>query len=161
MLASVLALESVRLVLPRLRALQPREIAEFRQQTKELVVPFRMEMLKLSRNLNHAISSKPTFGELQREAKFLAETTVLPLLQDLRRTIEDPARPWTRTAVDLGKALPGLVGNLVTGNWPAIPAKLLEVLGGIREDQLNKETKVRSSGFHYVLEVDSYFPCAR
>jgi len=55
-LATILALESVRLVLPPMRTLSAPELAEFREETKQLMQPFRRAMVKLSKDLQAAIT---------------------------------------------------------------------------------------------------------
>jgi len=66
MLSVILAIESVKMVLPKLKALTPQEIMEFREQTREYVRPFRLGMLRLSKDLNSAIRSDMDLGEVQK-----------------------------------------------------------------------------------------------
>lgn len=80
-LAMILTIESVRLVLPKIKALTPEELREFRSETAELVKPFRLAMLRMAKDLNAAITSEMTLNEVQSHAKFLVETSVYPELR--------------------------------------------------------------------------------
>jgi hypothetical protein len=157
-LSTAMALESVRLVLPNVRALQFEELAEFREQTRSIVVPFRIAMLKLSRKLNDAIVSDATLDDVQKEAAFLAQTTVLPSLEELRAELMVPTRPWYRRIVDFAKDVPELVGNYATVPAPLATARVLAAIGGIladvRNDQLERQGIVKRGPYHYLLKVE-------
>lgn len=158
-LSTILAIESIKVVLPKLKALTPPELEDFREETKEIVKPFRMAMLRLSRDLNGAIEADSSLEDVQREAKFIVETCVLPELTDLRRFIEDPSGPWYRRVVGLFKFAPELLGNYATLS-PTLAsarvfAKLAEVLANTRDEQLSKEKAIKRSGLYYLLKVES------
>lgn len=159
-LATIMAFESIRLVLPNLNALSFEEIAEFREQTKEIVKPFRLAMLSMSKELNSAILSDASLSDVHREAKFLAETTVLPKVEELRRIIEEPARPWYRRVVDVTKRLPELVGNFATMPNTLATAKVLaalaEIFADLRDEQLEKQGLVKCGAYHYLLKIENF-----
>lgn len=108
-LATVLALESVRLVLPNIRLLTFEELAEFRAESKELVAPFRRAMVRLSKELHAAIESDAKLADVQREARFLVETTIAPELEEMKEELARPTRPWYRRIVDVAMAAPEIV----------------------------------------------------
>lgn len=157
-LATVLALESVRLVLPMLKPLSFAQIAEFREATAESVKPFRRAMLRLSKDLNSLLMSDAPLVEVHRQARFLVETTVLPDLEELRQQLTRPSRPWYRWAIDLAKTAPQLVGNFVTLPPSLAAAKSLarvaEILADVRDVQLEREGAVKRGAFHYLLKVE-------
>jgi len=157
LLATILALESVKLALPRLKDMTPQQIAEFRAETKSLVKPFRVQMLELSRQLNSAIDSNMTLSEVQKEAKFLVESTVYPELEHLKEEIEDLHKPWYRRAVDLAKDVPELCTNFVTLSKGMALAKVFSriaiALADLRDEQLDKGHKLQRAGLHYLLKV--------
>lgn len=161
LLASVLAIESVKIVLPRLKAYAFEEVAEFREETREIVKPFRIEMLKLSKELNGAIQSESSMEDIQREAKFLAETTVAPALFDLCQIIEAPASPWHKRAIDLAVSVPEIVGNFAT--MPRsyavarLMAKIASVLGDVATDQKTKQDAISRTGMNYLLRAGRRF----
>ncbi|HYK16909.1 MAG TPA: hypothetical protein VEV37_02755, partial [Bryobacteraceae bacterium] len=113
-LATMMALESVSFVLPNIRPLSLPELAEFRSETKDLVRPFRRAMLRLSKDLNAAILSDASLSDVKREARFIAETTVAPELEQLKAELARPSQPWYRRVVDLATAAPSIAGAFAT-----------------------------------------------
>jgi hypothetical protein len=157
-IAAALALESLKLVLPSVRALSFEELAEFRAETGDLAKPFRLAMLRLSRDVNAALLSDATLGDVRREAEFLAQSTVLPELEEFRAILLEPSKPWYRRIVDLATEVPELVGNFATMSAPMASAKVLAALGkvlaDVRDDQLAKEGIVKRGAYHYLLKVE-------
>lgn len=128
LLSIVLAIESLRVALPKLRPLAPEAITEFREQTRAYVKPFRLAMLRLSKDLNAAIRADVGSDELRKAARFLAETTVYPELQELAQAMQDSTKPWYSRAVDLGRSAPELISNFFTMAPQLAVAKLLTTL---------------------------------
>jgi hypothetical protein len=159
LLSTILAIECVNFVLPKIKPMRPNEIAEFREETKNYVKPFRMSMLKLSKELNVVIKSTISIEEIQKEARFLVETTVYPELEELRKAIQDPGKPWFSKAFDLVKDTPELVTNFATLPLNIAIAKVLVKLGSvfadIGESQSEKEKKARS-GITYLLKLNDW-----
>lgn len=157
LLSTMLAIESINMVLPKLKALTPKEIMEFREQTQKYVKPFRLAMLKLSKDLNAVIKSDMSMNEVQKEARFLVETTVYPELEELKEIIHDPSKPWYRRAVDLAKSAPELASNFVSMPKHLAIAKLLakiaSTLADLRDDKLDKEHKMNRGGLYYLLKI--------
>lgn len=157
-LATILALESVKLALPNLRPLSFEELAELRHETRQSVEPFRRAMLRLSKELNAAILSDSPLEEVQREAKFLVETTVLPELAQFREDLAQPSRPWHRRAFDLVKSTPELVAAFATMPTNMAVAKVLialgDVLTDVRDKRLEREGMAKRGGFHYLLTAE-------
>ncbi|MBU0649167.1 hypothetical protein KJ969_03685 [Patescibacteria group bacterium] len=158
LLSMILAIESVRIALPNLKPMLPRQIMEFRKQTKDYVKPFRLAMIKLSRDLNSAIDSEMTAEEIQAEAKFLVETTIYPRLDELKKFLHDPAKPWYKIAIDFSKNLPELVSGFTFLPQELVVAqiltKLAEALGQIRDAQRTKNQKLNRSGLYYLLKIN-------
>jgi hypothetical protein len=156
-LATILALESVRLVLPPLRALSPPELAEFREETKQLVQPFRRAMLKLSKDLHTAIASDAQLADVQREARFLVETTVGPELDEMKEALARPPQAWYRWVASAGRAVPEIAGAFATMPWNlAIATSLTRIAGllaDVRDSQLEREGIRKRGGFHYLLKI--------
>jgi len=161
-LATIMALESVKFVLPSIKPLSFCELAEFRFETKDLVQPFRRAMLKLSKDLNAAILSDTTLADVRREAKFIVESTVAPELEQMKEELARPARPWYRRVVDLAAAAPEIAGAFATMPKSLAVAKTLAkavgILADVRDGQLEKEGIGKRGGFHYLLRVDGLGP---
>lgn len=156
-LSTILALDAIQLVLPRLPHLSFENVAELRAETRDDVRPFRRAMLRLSKELDAAIRADATTTEIQRAARFLVETTVMPELQELRETLEAPQRPWYRRAMDVASSVPELAANFATLPTAMASAKLLAALGSVlvdvRDDQLTAEKAAKRGGFQYLLRV--------
>lgn len=133
-LATMMALESVNFALPNIRPLSLPELAAFRAETKDLVHPFRQAMLRLSKDLNAAILSDATLNDVQKEARFIAETTVAPELEQLKAELARPSQPWSRRVVDLVTAIPSIVGAFATMPTSLAIAKALAKVTTILAD---------------------------
>src|SRR5205814_7094374 len=96
-----LTMESVSLVLPRLKPLQPAALRDFREELAPYVKPFRLAMLKLSKELNGAIQGGCSLAEVQKQARFLVQTDLYPKLTELDAVIQNLHKHWYRRAVDL------------------------------------------------------------
>ncbi len=86
--ASILAEECIKLALPRCLNCTAEEILEVREDLKELLVPFRMAMQKLTKDLKNAIKDESDINQIKREARFIAQSCVEPALFDLQKKIE-------------------------------------------------------------------------
>jgi hypothetical protein len=157
LLATILTMESVSLVLPRLKPLQPTALRDFREELAPHIKPFRVAMLKLSKELNVAIQAGAPLGEVQKQARFLVQTDVYPKLAELDAVIQNPHKHWYRRAVDLAKAAPELAANFATLPVGHAVAKLLMkiagVLADVRDEQLSREKLVASTGLYYLLKL--------
>jgi hypothetical protein len=157
-LATIMALESVNFVLPNIRPLSLPELAAFRAETKDLVKPFRQAMLRLSKDLNVAILSDASLSDVKKEARFIAETTVAPELEQLKAELARPSQPWYRRVVDLVTAAPSIVGAFATMPTSLAIAKALAkvttILADIRDSQLEHEGIGKRGGFHYLLRIE-------
>jgi len=155
-LSLILAVEAVKFALPKLKPMEPAAIADFRDEVAEHVKPFRLAMLKLSKDLNAMLDGKESLAEVQKRARFLVKTAVYPELQELSQAIHDPARPWYRRAVDLAKDAPELVSAFTSMPMHLAVAKLLAKLAGVladyRGDQKTTD-KLTQNGLYYLLRV--------
>jgi hypothetical protein len=157
LLATILAMESVRLVLPVMRPLNPARLREFREEIAPDVRPFRRAMLALAKDLNGAISAGMPIKDVQKEARFLVETRVYPELANLEAVLNNPKKHWYRRAIDLVKSGPELVSGFFTlPKSMALANALIKVAGvlsDIRDDQLTGEEQVARSGLNYLLRL--------
>jgi hypothetical protein len=159
-LSTVMALESVRLVLPPLRVLDPVEIAELRDVSREHLVPFRAAMLRLSKELNAAIAANVTIEEVRKHAEFIAQTTVLPELMELRAFLEQPSRSGYLIAKEAVRSLPELVNNFLQMNPLSasgrVLTKLAELFLDLRQDRTKHDEHVRKAPYYYLVKVGQY-----
>jgi hypothetical protein len=159
-LATILTIESVRLVLPKIRALTPEQLREFRSETAELVKPFRLAMLRMAKDLNAAITSEMTLNEVREHAKFLVETPVYPELKELEKIVHDPEKPWYRRAVDLARSAPEVITSFSAMPKNLALAMLLGRIAGVLADatdeQRDKEHKLGRTGLHFLLQLKQH-----
>lgn len=162
LLATILTMESISLVLPRLKPLQPAALRDFREELAPHIKPFRVAMLKLSKELNAAIHSGAPLVDVQKQAQFLVQTDVYPKLLELEAVIQNPHKHWYRRTVDLAKATPELAANFATLPLGLAIAKVLSKIAGVltdmRDDQLSREKQVATTGLYYLLKLKAAPP---
>lgn len=160
LLSTILTIECVKLVLPKIRPLEPQELRDFRSETAKYVKPFRLSMLKMSKELNAAISSDMQMREVQAAAKSLVESTVYPELRELEKIVHDPAKPWYSRVVDVAMLSPEICTNfssLPTGLALAKTlCKIIGTLANLRDEQLEKEKKLSRTGLHFLLDLKRF-----
>lgn len=158
LLSTILSIECVKFLIPNLKALTPEQIVEFRGQTAQYVKPFRLKMLKLAKDFNSAIDKNMSPLDIEKEARFLVETTVYPEIEELRQTLSDPQKPWHRRAIDFGKSVPELAICFASLPLNIAIAKSLvsiaEILGDSQDDIENRKRKIAQSGMYYLLKLE-------
>jgi len=87
-LTAILAEECIKLYIPKCLEVSPCEILEMRESLKDFLVPFRMSLQRLSKDLRAAIENASNMGDIYGEARFIAESQVEPAVSELRLKIE-------------------------------------------------------------------------
>ena len=159
-LSSYLALESVKLILPRIGAVNPQQLVEIRNDLKNELVPFRLKMCQISKELNGFIEASTSWQDMQKNTKFLVETTIVPELEDLNKAINDIGKPWHQRLVNVTLDAPELIGNFFT----MLPQKaLLEVFKRISQEikemydeHVQKNRLIVGSGLSYLMKLQKY-----
>lgn len=156
-LSAILATECVKLVLPKIKIIAPWEIEELKDLTKEYFKPFKLRMLKLSKNLNNAISSESTTEEIAKEARFIFETEIEPEMIELQHALSDSGQPWHKKLMNLAKDVPQLVVGFSTLPTNFAIAGVLARLGvffsDLRSEQLSKDEVRKRGGLYYLLKL--------
>jgi hypothetical protein len=93
-LASLLAMKSVELVLPRTKAANAETILEARERLRDYLPPFWSSMLKLSREFKSRVREGMPAVDLQRECGEIIDTVVRPALIDLNQKLLKERRNW-------------------------------------------------------------------
>lgn len=157
LLSTILSIESVKFLVPNLKALTPEQIVEFREQTAQYMKPFRLKMLKLSKDLNSAIDENTSIQDIEKEARFLVETTIYPEIEELRQALMDPAKPWYRRAIEVAKSVPELAVCFASMPLNVAIARCLvgvaTILGDSQDNIRDREQKIRQSGMYYLLRL--------
>jgi hypothetical protein len=122
-IAALLAIHSVLTTLPDLPMLTPEALAEFRVENQAELRAFRATMLRYAGKIGKDIKGV-TPEDLQQELNFFIKTEIVPTLDELRRTFDQPARPWFKRAVDLARISAQLGVGLIAGKegGPALAA---------------------------------------
>jgi hypothetical protein len=156
-LSAIMAIESLKAVMPKLPILTPQEIVEFRMENKVELKNFRAAMLRLSGALNGQLSEDSSNEEVQRKSKFIVETQVVPSLHDLNRDLQNPNRAWYKRFIDgasiassvaVGIFSGGIVGTTAADGLKKILASELEAKG-------DKAASVKRNGLYYLVRAQA------
>lgn len=85
--AGTTAMQSLDLLIPAFATLQPEEILEVRERLRNELEPFRLAMLSLAPKVRSGITDGSSLEEVRKEAKYIAETSILPALGELERRL--------------------------------------------------------------------------
>lgn len=156
LLATIMAMECIKVALPNVRPLTPREIVELRAELSKDLSLFRQSLLSLAAELNQQISQNASYEDIMRAAKFIAETQVEPSLADLRAGLERSGGDWYKRAYDLAKEVPALFTMYATMPREIAIAKALAMFGGVFQDirtASNGKKEAAKSGMYYLLRM--------
>lgn len=156
-IAALLALQSVVMVLPRTKAVEPEIILEARAKLKDHLPPFWSSMLKLSVELKERLGERVSPERLQQECDYAVSTTVKPALIDLVGKLERERKQWFHKI--LSPVSTGL--GVLAGKPPVSPLELiatsLKLGADITIDVSNQIQKVeamkREIGLTYLIEL--------
>jgi hypothetical protein len=159
-LSAYLALESVKCIFPRIGAVNPEQLVEIRNDLRDELIPFRIKMCQISKELNGAIDASSSWQDVQKNAKFIVETTIVPELENLNKAINDTGKPWHQRLVNVTLDTPELIGNFFT----MLPHKAaLEVFKRISQEvkeiydeQVQKNRLMIGSGLSYLMKLHKY-----
>ena len=155
LLASILALECVSFALPNVRPLSPEELVAARDELKPYLQPFRSAVMKLTKDLNLAISHDADSEEITKAAQFLVQTDIAPALAELSDEISKPTRGWVNRGFDIVKQIPELASAYATMPPSLATAKALAAVGGLFVDLREKGARrdAARSGMYYLLRM--------
>jgi hypothetical protein len=158
-LSAILAIECTKLILPPTPVLRPAEIMEFRAANAELLHEFRKSMLRYAADLNAKISGLSS-EDFEHKTRFFIETEIVPTMDDLRLTMNDPAQPWHRRAIGGLKVIPSIAGAYFTGGASAALMKALTsyasqffVEVGAHGD---RKGSLKRCGLYYLLQLRKF-----
>jgi hypothetical protein len=158
-LATILAIECTKLVLPPMPLLRPEDIMEFRAENATLLRGFRRSMLRYAADLNGKIKGLSR-EEFEAKTRFFVETQIVPAMDELNAAMNDHARPWHKRVFAAVKIAPEIAGAFIAGGPAAALAKavtatasqfFIEVAAkGDQEDALKR------SGLTYVMRLKAF-----
>jgi hypothetical protein len=158
-LSAILAIECTKLMLPPTPVLHPADIMEFRAANTELLRGFRKSMLRYAADLNGKIG-RLSREDFEHKTRFFIETQIVPAMDDLRMTMNDPARPWHKRAIDSVKVVPSIAGAYFTGGTSAVLIKALTAYASQFFVELaahgDKQEALKRSGLYYLLQLRKF-----
>jgi len=159
-LATIIAIECTKLVLPPTPILRPQDIMEFRAENAPLLRGFRRSMLRYARDLNGKIKDISP-DEFEAKTKFFVDTEIVPPLDELNATMNDPARPWFKRAVDGLKIIPEIGGAYLKGGTAAAFTKAITASAAQFFVEVaakgDKEEALKRSGLTYLLRLKAFY----
>jgi hypothetical protein len=159
LLAGALAIECTRIALPPTPLLRPEDLMEFRDANAALLRGFRRSMLRYAADLNGKIKGMDR-EEFERHTKFFIETQIVPVMDELNTTMNDPARPWHKRAIDAIKIIPEVGGAFLTGGTAAALTKAITSYAGQFfvevAGKADKEEMLKRSGLTYLLRLKAF-----
>ena len=99
--------------------------------------------------------------EIQKEARFICDTVVYPELEELKKYINDPTKPWYSRLTDLAKASPEIISSFFSMPKSIAVAQIIQksciALAGMAADNLNKYDTTTTNGYYYLLKIGKEF----
>jgi hypothetical protein len=159
LLAGILAVECTRVALPPTPLLRPEDIMEFREANAHLLRGFRRSMLRYAADLNSKIKDI-TPEEFETKTKFFIETQIVPSMDELNATMNDPARPWHKRAIDALKIIPQVGGAFLAGGGAAALTKAITATAAQFFVEVaakgDKKEALKRSGLTYLLRLQQF-----
>ncbi|MFZ5712976.1 MAG: hypothetical protein ACOY3N_09065 [Bradyrhizobium sp.] len=159
LLASILAVECTRIALPAVPLLRPEDLMEFRDASAALLRAFRRSMLRYAADLNGKIKGMDR-EEFEKQTQFFIQTQIVPAMDELDVTLNDPARPWHKRAVDAVKIVPEIAGAYLAGGSSAALTKALTSVAAQFFVEVaakgDKEEALKRSGLTYLLRLKTF-----
>jgi hypothetical protein len=156
-LSTLLAIESVNLIMPDLPLMTCQELVDFRLENTSELRNFRSSMLRYSRALNAEINGETGIEELVKKVKFFVETEIVPALHDLSRDLLNPNRPWPRRMADGGRICASLLTGVLTGGLFGAKSAAESVQSAILselESKGDKQEALKRNGLYYLLKAN-------
>jgi hypothetical protein len=159
LLASILAVECTQLALPPTPLLLPEDLMEFRDANATLLRGFRRSMLRYAADLNGKIKDMDREA-FEKHTKFFIETQIVPAMDELNATMNDPARPWHKRAIDGLKIIPEVGGAFLAGGTHAALTKAITAMAAQFFVEVaaksDKEEALKRSGLTYLLRLKAF-----
>jgi hypothetical protein len=159
LLAGALAIECTKIVLPPTPLLRIEDLMEFRAANAGLLRGFRRSMLRYAADLNGKIKDL-TREDFETQTKFFIETEIIPAIDELNATMNDPARPWHKRAIDAVKIVPQIGGAFLMGGPAAAIAKAIAASASQFFAEVaargDKNEALKRSGLTYLLRLKAF-----
>lgn len=98
--------------------------------------------------------------DFESKTRFFIESQIVPAMDDLRITMNDPARPWHKRAIDAVKVLPSIGGAFFAGGVSAALTKALTTYAAQFFVEVaahgDKQEAMKRSGLYYLLQLEQF-----
>jgi len=160
--AAALAIQSLELALPPFAELKSHDVLEARERLKNELIPFRAAMFALAPKVRAGITANAEMDELYREAKYLAETDVLPRLAELRRRLQlERGTFWRKVVQKIASHLPTIALKWTASSGVAAAVDAAKLAGGIAAQAIDNEKLAQellaNGGLGYLLSAEAEF----
>jgi hypothetical protein len=99
-------------------------------------------------------------AEFERHTKFFIDTQIVPAMDELNATMNDPARPWHKRAIDAIKIIPEVGGAFLAGGPHAALTKAITATAAQFFVEVaakgDKEEVLKRSGLTYLLRLKAF-----
>jgi hypothetical protein len=139
-------------------SIKAEEILQAREKLNEQLQEFRAGMLSLAPRIRSAISANASISDVYEEARYLADTEVVPALQELKRRLRmERGRFWRSLLQKVTSRLPRIALNWTTKGAIAGAVEALETggeiaLGGVEREKL-RDSVHSFGGLGFLLSV--------
>lgn len=151
------------LILPRIRPLKAEEIVEVKEKMKDDIVLFKAAMLNGVNKYLELLGDNLSQEQLEKQAKFIAQTYIYPKVEELRIKFESPKSIITKKFIDLALEIPELALNFQKPE--DVPWGIVKVLNSITRkvkeglDQYRQQSKTElTSGLSLLLKISRKYP---
>lgn len=156
--AGAIAIQSLDLALPSFSGLESNDIMRARELLKDHLVPFRSAMMALSPKIRAGLDSDSSIHEVFNEARYLAQTNVVPQLEALKlRLKKESGVFWRKILQKGGKCIPRIALKWITTGGLTAATDAIETGSDIALQSIDRE-KLRSDmlmngGLGYLVEA--------
>lgn len=163
--ASAVALQSLDLALPPFSPLSSEEILAARLKLRDELQAFRAGMLLMAPRIRTAVSDDASVADIYEEARYLADTAVMPALADLRQRLKVERGPFGRRLLQKSASrLPSIALKWTTKGTIASAIDAIGAGSSIALEQIERERLMESlrysGGIGFLLSV-SQLPAVR
>jgi hypothetical protein len=158
-LSSMLAIECTKLVLRPMPILRPEHLMEFRAENRTALKTFRHSMLQYAGDLNTKIKDVSP-ADFEQTTKFFIQTEIVPVMDALRSSMNDRARPWYKRVTDHAKVVAELGAGFFAVDPTIAIARALAKYAGVLGAELNargdQRANLQRSGLYYLLNLQRF-----
>lgn len=159
-LTSILAEECIRISLPQCQDLCAEDILAARDKLKDVLIPFRMSMQKMSGSLRAAIKDGTSIEDIRREAKFIVESNIEPALFEMKQKIEiEKDKLWLKIFGSIVSWIPFVAKAFLAPSPDQIYKTMVKMYGDVGKisDSAKDFTLSKEAGLSFLLGVEKVF----